>query len=434
VRILLVTVGGSPRPIITSVKTLKADRIIFICSSGPKSSTPQVIGDGKPCKIIKRGKVVEELPNLVTVLNLGEKFDRNRDLFEVDPDDPSDSYRKISETIKQLISDNSTIMADYTGGTKTMSASLALAAMDYGIELYLTTGNRMDLEKVTGGESTEYISTALINLDRKLEQLLPVFMVNYNFSAAIGQLRELLQNLPLDPRSRASVRKKLNICLAFEAWDQFKHLRAWELLEGSLNDPKIRQLGLFLKRIITSHADIDEDFETSVRIKSHGFEIVEDLVMNAERRAVQGRYDDAVGRFYRALELLVQIHLFNRYNLKTGNLDLNKIPADYRSDYEKLRFTHNKNQIRLGLKQSYLLLDCFADDPLRHVYNENRGKIERVLNLRNQSLFAHGFRPISDGEYEEISNRTLGFIRASLEAICPADSKFEFLQFPSTLG
>jgi len=74
-KVLLVTVGGSPQPIITAVESLKPNRVIFICSGGNKGSRSQVIGEGKPCKIIKNGNVEKELPNFPTYLNLGERFD-----------------------------------------------------------------------------------------------------------------------------------------------------------------------------------------------------------------------------------------------------------------------------------------------------------------------------------------------------------------------
>ena len=43
--------------------------------------------------------------------------------------------------------------------------------------------------------------------------------------------------------------------------------------------------------------------------KSSGYEKVGDLLRNAERRAAQSRFDDAVARLYRALELFAQLRL-----------------------------------------------------------------------------------------------------------------------------
>jgi hypothetical protein len=52
------------------------------------------------------------------------------------------------------------IMADYTGGTKTLSAALVMAAVDCGISLYLTIAARDNLVKVERGELTQRVDTS----------------------------------------------------------------------------------------------------------------------------------------------------------------------------------------------------------------------------------------------------------------------------------
>ena len=52
--------------------------------------------------------------------------------------------------------------------------------------------------------------------------------------------------------------------------------------------------------------------------------MVEDLLLNAERRAIQGRYEDAIGRIYRAIELIAQIRL---------KPCINKIRENYNDGY-----------------------------------------------------------------------------------------------------
>jgi len=429
-KILLVTVGGSPQPIITSFRSLEPDRLVFICSEGPKSSISQVTGHGKPCEIRRGEKIIDRLPNFVSLFGLENKFDPENDIVLVAEDHQSDCYNKIFAKLKSLKSENIYLMADYTGGTKCMSIGLAMAGLDFGADLYITTGTRKDLVRITGGETTEPVSTALIDLDRKIEQFLPVFLKQYNYSAAIEQLEGLLRNLHLDPASKNRVRSLKDICIAFEAWDQFSHEEAWQSIESHLGRPEIKELGLYLKKILQSRADIDEEFDTAHGIRGHGFEIVEDLVMNAERRAAQKRYDDAVGRLYRALELLVQIHLSKEYEIKTGDADINKIPPAYRDEYEGLRFSNNDDKIMLGLKQAYLLLNKFENDPLGSLYSEVQHKIDDVLVKRNQSLFAHGFKPITAKDYQMLSTQVVDFMKSAVERLCVKGQKAQFLQFP----
>ena len=140
---------------------------------------------------------------------------------------------------------------------------------------------------------------------RKIEQFLPPLLKQYNYTGAITELKSPLQ-LELSAESRTQVRKINDYCHSFDDWDRFNHKEALQLIQPYMNQPKIRSLGMFLKRIISSRAEIDEQFSSTGNVKClcHGYEIVEDLLLNAERHANQQRYDDAVGRLYRALELL----------------------------------------------------------------------------------------------------------------------------------
>ena len=65
----------------------------------------------------------------------------------------------IRERLQELIDKhpNARIIADYTGGTKTMSAALVLATYDKKIDLSLVTGPRTDQVKnhVRGGREAD---------------------------------------------------------------------------------------------------------------------------------------------------------------------------------------------------------------------------------------------------------------------------------------
>jgi len=161
-KILLVTVGGSFQPIITSIRTLQPERVIFIASDGDKGSKSQVIAEGTPCEVRRGAEVIERLPNIPTQVGLGDRFQKERDLILVqNPDDLSECYPKIHAFIRNLQQEASyEIMADYTGGTKTLSAALVMAAVDCGIKVYLTIAARDNLVKVERGEFTQRVDTS----------------------------------------------------------------------------------------------------------------------------------------------------------------------------------------------------------------------------------------------------------------------------------
>ena len=56
-KVLLVTVGGSPEPVLHTVRNHNPDEVIFIPSVKPtlRPSLDQVVGEGTPCR--------HELPN-----------------------------------------------------------------------------------------------------------------------------------------------------------------------------------------------------------------------------------------------------------------------------------------------------------------------------------------------------------------------------------
>lgn len=48
-KVLLITVGGSDIPVVTSIKSLKPDRVIFFCTSGKIGSRSTIDGEGLVC-------------------------------------------------------------------------------------------------------------------------------------------------------------------------------------------------------------------------------------------------------------------------------------------------------------------------------------------------------------------------------------------------
>jgi CRISPR-associated protein (TIGR02710 family) len=426
--ILLITVGGSYQPIVTAIQTLKPDRIIFICSKGSRGSISQVIGTGTPCEVRKGSEIVDRLPNIPTQTSLGNKFQETTDLVILDnPDDLAECYQKIVAKIQELqqISPAPTIKADYTGGTKTMTASLVIAAIDHQVELLLTTGDRFNLIRVERGEMTAQAQVAPVLLQRSIEQFLPVFLQQYNYAAAIAELTQLLPIVNISPDLQRIIQVLANICKGFEAWDRFDHEEAIAFLDNYLQYPEIRSRVMFLKRVIVSRRGIDPDFQTNQSAKNHGYEVVQDLVLNAERRAAQNRYDDAVGRLYRALELLAQVRLWHKYQIATGNLDLAKLPEDIRDSY--------RNHAELPLQRSYELLTQLDPDPIGKLYKQSQNKIRDVLKNRNHSLFAHGFRPVIKADYEKMYQAIGDFIQNSIQAVVSEPSSSSPPQFLTTL-
>lgn len=431
---LIVTVGGSPRPIVTAAETLKPERVVFVCSGGSSGSESQVIAPGKPCKIFSKGEVISEMPNLPTWLALGERFDPARDLVVVDgPDDPAACYRAAGAAIRALLREfrPEDVGVDYTGGTKSMSLGLAMAAVDHGVTVYVTTAARREnLRQVEWGESTERVDTGPIDVARKLNQFLPVFLAQYNYPAAIAQLQAMLTGPALPGAARGMVRDHLDYCKALDAWDKFDHSAAFRLISRFMGRPEITPLVLFLKRVMASRAAIDTEYVAVATMGGHGYEVVEDLVRNAGRRAAQARFDDAVGRLYRALELLAQVRLKQARGIETGNVALDKLPESLKPRYAAMKDAV-KGEIRLGLRNSYELLAALDGDPLGELYGARGNALMDKLEIRNQSILAHGFRPVTAAKHDAVAGVFVPFIRDGVAACVDPKKRLDPVDFPA---
>ncbi|MCM1983648.1 TIGR02710 family CRISPR-associated CARF protein [Lyngbya confervoides] len=434
-KVLFLTVGGSPAPLISAVNNLRPQRVVFICSDGPRGSISQVLQDGTPCEIREGTTVKDRLPNLPTHLQLGDRFHPETDVVALpDPDDLSDAYQQICAKILEVrqTTPEAELAADYTGGTKTMSLALGTAAIDHQVSLYLTSANRINLIRVDRGEATERASTLKPILQRTLHQVIPGLLEQYDYPAIASQLQDLLQTYELPKEDKVHIRMQRQIWQGFDAWDRFDHEAAWHLLA-----PHIRILqphALFLKRVIGSRALIDPEFTPEEKTRGTGYELVQDLLLNAERRVKQQRYDDAVGRLYRALELFAQIHLLKEYGLRTGDVDIELLPSPLREGYESQRQSRT-GKIQLALLQSYEVLGQMeaADASLGGLYRQQKEALIDALRVRNFSLFAHGFQPVGQNTYEAFSQVVVGFIQAGLQQVCAGSKGHLPLQFPQCL-
>lgn len=431
-KILILTVGGSCAPIVTSIQQNKPDYLVFICSADGKTkgSYITVEGQGNVCgkdannpdqpNILKQAKC-ENLPREVHKLGIIDNFN---EMYQF-------CLKKLLELRQKY--PEAEIIADYTGGTKTMSVGLGAAAMDVeNVAISIVKGERTDLVKVLDGTQSVRLSRLNVGFLNRQKAVAEKFIAQYDYAAAMNLLNEIAA-MPDLPDELSQEFTRLNtLCKAFDAWDKFNHLEAYRLLKAFGGDYLP-----FLKVSIQSRALLDHELKIEnlqdfnpIR-NSHGYELVEDLLLNVERRACAGRYDDAVARLYRAFELFAQLRLRIQFDLKTSDIDLNKLPDEIREEYKQKR--NSQGKIELGATQSYALLDKLGDSIGKDYNNVKNKLLNQGLSVRNLSILAHGFKPISEEEYERVSNVLGEFIAQSLKKIM-GDKKSFKKQFPSSFS
>lgn len=396
-KVLLLTVGGSCEPLVESILKNNPDKIYFICSGGEKSSRRIVIGEGHVC-----GKDLKnpDKPNILIQVNINPSKKEKFKIMEIDDfDNPNSCYEACAHLISTIRREypSAEIIADYTGGTKSMTAGLIMAAMnDPGVTLCVITGKRKDLIRVASGtQQKRLIGVKLPFLERQFQAAVAL-ADRYDYAGCLQILETLLDTPDIPSEMHQKILKAVSLARGFREWDRFNHRRALEILESYAGE--ITDNFLFLKRIVRSRAKLDEKFEKfcadqHFSIAYHGYELVEDLLLNAERKAFQGFYDDATGRVYRALEVLVDARLQIGYGINKNNLDLSKL--------EKTLTCEHKQGEKLGLKEGFdLLVEINRDDELALEYVKSKKKIDNSLSNRNNSFFAHGYAPISKKEFE----------------------------------
>jgi hypothetical protein len=399
--ILVVTVGGSCEPIVNAIKNRKPDFVYFICSSGNRGSHITVSGEGKPCK--ERDK--SPMPNIVsqTKLTTGQ--------YKVwlvdDPDSLIHCYEhlvKMVDDIKNCFSKMPlNITANYTGGTKTMSVALSLMALNQeNWDLELNKGPRTDLVKVKTGDVPILINKWEIFVEHQLKTV-KQFISNFQYDQALKLIMDLLK-LPISNNHQNMLIKAAGICKAFDAWDRFSHEKALSSIEP--------YAGMFNTHFVTLKKILNKTSNT-------GYEKVVDLVNNAQRRASQCRFDDAVARLYRALEMLAQIRLKTAYENDTSEISLEKLPEQLRKEYEK--YTRDQGKIILGLREDYHLL-AKLDDEIGKDFVKKEKQILDGLKIRNCSILAHSETPVTEEDYQKVSNTFVSFINEALSR-CGLEAK-----------
>ena len=222
--ILFCTVGGSHQPILTSIGHHAPEFVWFVCSaddpvSGKKGSYTMIRGEGKVISSKPREK--PDLQNIPSQLGLGSE---SYEVISVPTDDPTAIMETLLPSIREAVS-RGRVIADYTGGTKSMSIGLFLAALQVeGVELSQVSGPRLDLVRVINGhETTRSVDVTSVRERWMLEQA-RLSWKRHDYAAAAMILGSSEASSPEIVRAGILSR-------GFDAWDRFDHRGAYALLQ-----------------------------------------------------------------------------------------------------------------------------------------------------------------------------------------------------------
>jgi CRISPR-associated protein (TIGR02710 family) len=400
-KFMLISVGGSSKPVVVSLNHQKPDYICFFVSEETKK-IPQT----------------EILPNLT--------FTPKHWDFLVTPaaEGLSESYRTISEELPRILKkwniNPSDIIVDYTGGTKNMSAALVLATIEYTSKYSYVGGVERTKEGigvvVDDKEKMLFHDNPWMELALTERKKASILFNKGRYASAAEVLKDIANKIP--EKEGIFFKSFSGIVEGYDLWDRFKHKDAHIKIRKNLDTFKAYCYGSREERLnkLVDHIKRNVEFLEKLITEKEDYYFY-DLIANAKRRAdLEGKYDDAVARLYRAIEFLAQNRLKSKYSIKTSNINKIDIPNSLRDEYIK-KYTDPEGKINLPLYASYKLLEELHDELGKRFMVQYERELKHLLSLRNNSILAHGFDSISKNAYEKFYLNILEFANINEDII-----------------
>jgi len=413
-KVMIVSVGGSEQPIIYSLNQQQPEFVIFFTSRDSRKIVRQQIEpalDYRP-----------DDHEIITTL------DEQNLVVSVEA-----LLQRIPEILRQWNLDFDCVVGDYTGGTKTMSSALVMALAGKGCRYSYVGGTARDKEGlgivINGREQQLHLQNPwdVLAIDAQREIRL---LFNRCRFRAVQDLAE---------RTAGRVEKKRPFFLAlkdisegFYRWDNFQYTQALNLLKRGVRILRPfaeghsgRDLNLFFSQVTGCVDTLELIKNDTLLFKSNpskkepkmtsaadGRAAVIDLLANAVRRAeIDYKFEDAVARLYSAIEKTAKVRLKVGYQLDNSDLDVEKLHQSLRDNYMP---AEPDEKIQLPLHRSFFLL-AELGDPLGHSYLGAQEELRKALNVRNMSLLAHGFNPVTEKTYRNLLDIALTFMQLKVE-------------------
>ena len=386
--VLLCTVGGSHQPILKAIDSTAPAYVCFFCSGRDpeterRGSIDQITGSGSVIKA-RRCDAKPTLPNIPTQAGLEtSRFET----VEVPADDLDSAFVEMRRALGELARrfPGARFVADYTGGTKTMTVALVYVALESdAVELQLVVGARPNLERVEDGtEAAMAASVGRLRLDRAMAPYLGAWK-RYAYREAADGLDQIRIAVGSPDRNRLALARALS--RIFALWDDFDH------------DGARRAAHPFRKFVATSFEWMLPTLDNLVgqdRPRCAPARLF-DLWLNAERRATQGRFDDAVARVYRLIEWTAQWQLKAKCDLDTAAFPIDQLPRD------AARKPPSGGKAKIGLNDAWLVVGEKLDGPMQQFARSQRATMRDLLQVRNHSILAHGFSPVGSDNWRRI--------------------------------
>lgn len=395
----LVSVGGSPAPVLHVLRQHRPAHVWYFCSAATRANADD----------IQRQLNWQPAPRFIEV----ERFE------ELGP-----CYRELRRKLPDILAETKVppaeVLVDYTGGTKTMSAALVLAAAELFQQFSYIGGEQREKGGLgivlDGKERALYQGNPWTELAiREVERARDLW-AGCQFETAARLLRQVAPRVPLRLRFEALA----TLADALAARHRLDFAEATRRLREAIGrirpifeaNPAATPLPLAEKALqICERCSAPNASPTLLR----------ELLDNALRTAAQGRYEDAAARLYRAKEMQAQLWLADA----TGGLFTNgrckpENTAQLPDALKALPFCQPdaRGEIKLSLEQSFLALNALGHEPARAIAADIalgvKSCFRAATEKRNASILAHGVQPIGADGFEQMKQIATDFLAFDL--------------------
>lgn len=388
---ILISVGGSPQPIIKSLNEQRPEYICFFTSQATKNSTEKDV-----------------LPTL-------SFKPRHWDwIITPNAEGLSECYKeivtKLPDILKKWNVKESQIIVDYTGGTKTMSVAITLATIEWS-SMYSYVGG-MERSKegvgiVINGKEKILCLDNPWNEIALMDQKKACILFNKARYASSSEVFALIET-KVSENHKPLFKALKSMSEGYDLWDKFKHNNARDKLYSC-------------RDMLTAYATNNKKLENLIsglrlniqfldRVSKNDELLARDLISNAKRRALlECKYDDAVARLYRSMESIAQFKLKSVYGITTSDVNEELLPEGIKNEYRVKYRDEKDGKVKIGLYASYELLKTLGDPLGKGFFEFYDKEIRGLLDIRNGSILAHGYRPVSQDTYEKLLEVILNF-------------------------
>ncbi len=385
---LICTVGGTANPIIAAIKEWRPARVLLIPSIGTETIANDV---ESKCGLVPSG--AWDRITLHDAEDFGDCVRLMRSLDE-----------KVAVWLRKGSSYD--VIVDFTGGTKCMSAALALVSRRWSCRFSYIGGAERTKNGtgvvVSGKEQARVTQNPWNALGyQAIEDACLLFDQQAFMPAA--NLLDNARNAADEDSIKRTLSTLHQLCEGYGLWDRFQHKEAAQRIEKTLkntNDLKA-VFGSTHSELVIHTLQRHCAMLKTLFAQPQSPAIVADLLANAKRRGCEARWDDGVARLYRAIEWIAQLALAERHAIpSTSGVAVECIPDPLR---EQWRSRAENGKLALGLRDAYCLLDSRGDKLGRTFKDLKLDDRDRSpLTSRNHSILAHGAQPVGKQVFDKL--------------------------------